>query len=446
MSVSIPSLSSKTVTKLAQTFLAAIVSFGFVQSVSGQIICDPIPSYPSPVASAPIESKTYRLVTRDVVQEVPVTTYKEVVKTEMRTETCTEQVPVRETSTREETITTLKPITETKYREETIERTDWESSTQMQEERITSYKPVTETSYRDETTVYQKPVTSTTMVNESVTTLKPVTTYNQQLVDYGGVQNQMTYQPGNVRNRINWVRSGYMADPRTGQLAYQRGGLRWVPQQGPGVYQVRPTYVPNVVQQVVPTTTYQPQTQVVQRPVTSTQYVNETVTRKVPVTTRKLVPETVIRQVPVTVRKPVLKREVRRIPYQETRYVSETSVRKVPVENVTYKSVTRTREIPVRVVELVPVTEMVKQTRRVSEWVLIEDRRVASRPTVNKPAVDERALEPVKKSDDGMEKVEAKKPTKTDAAEGTSKEADAKPALTADDAVKATENGTPDTP
>lgn len=330
---------------------------------------------------APTAAKHYRLETRQVVKQVPVTTYKEVVKTEMRTRSYVVKVPVRETSTREESHTVLKPVTETKYREEIVDRTVWETTTETQQQRYTTYKPVTETTYREETSVVQKPVTSTTMVNESVTTYKPVTTYQQQMVDRGGVQNQLVYRPGSTRKRINWVDSGYVADPVSGQLTYQRGGLKWISQQAPGVYQVQSQYVPNLQSQTIPTTTLQPQTQIVQRPVTRTEMVNETVSRRIPITTQKMVPEVHVQNIPVTVQKPVVKREIRRIPFTETRYVEQTVVKKVPIETVTYKYETRTEQYPVKVSEWVKMTEMVETTELVSQWVPIEETRIDNQPS-----------------------------------------------------------------
>ena len=82
---------------------------------------------------APTAAKHYRLETRQVVKQVPVTTYKEVVKTEMRTRSYVVKVPVRETSTREESHTVLKPVTETKYREEIVDRTVWETTTETRQ-------------------------------------------------------------------------------------------------------------------------------------------------------------------------------------------------------------------------------------------------------------------------------------------------------------------------
>ncbi|MEC9092967.1 MAG: hypothetical protein VX438_09700, partial [Planctomycetota bacterium] len=211
--------------------LSVCVWLVFSTQVDAQVIGGPISVGP------PVKVQTYRLENRTVIDRVPVTRYKEVKRTEMRTRKFVEKVPVQETSAREENYTYLKPVTQTKYREEIVEKTVWESTIEYREERHTAYKAVTETSHYDQSYVVQKPVTTTKTVNETITSLRPVTTYQQQIVDRGGYQNQWIYRPGNVTNRLGFVRPGYLADPRTGQLAYQLGGIRWVPQQNPGIYQ-----------------------------------------------------------------------------------------------------------------------------------------------------------------------------------------------------------------
>ena len=86
-----------------------------------------------------------------------------------------------------------------------------------------------------------------------------------------------------MRNRLWCVPGGYAADPATGQTAYYRGGLRWVPTQGPTVLQPTTAYMPNVVAQQVQTTSYQPVQMTQQVPVTVNRYVDEVLTQQVPV-------------------------------------------------------------------------------------------------------------------------------------------------------------------
>ena len=354
-----------------------------------QSSCDPILESPS----GPV--RTYRLETRTVVEKVPVTRYREVKKTEMRTRQVVKRVPVRETSSRQVTETRLRPVTQTRYREEVSEKTVYDTTTEYREQQQLRYTTRSQTAYYDQTQVVQKPVTTTSMINETITTLKPVTTLEQQLVDRGGVENQLVYRPGMTSNRLGWVRSGYLADPVTGQMSYQRGGLRWIPQQNPGTYQVQSTYVPRYESQTVQRTTLQPQTQVVQRPVTTTQYVNETVTRKIPYTTQQVVPEVTVTRVPYTVRKPRVIREVKRIPYTETTYVEETATRTIPTETVTYRYETVNEQYPVEVTTLEPYTEYLEQQKVVSEWVPVGESAVSKKPALKMEKVDAADRPPV---------------------------------------------------
>src|SRR5207302_7703937 len=143
----------------------------------------------------------------------------------------------------------------------------------------------------------------------------PVTTTQTQYVDQG--QYVTNYQAqSQVRNRLWCVPSGAQVNPATGTTAYYRGGLRWVPTQGPTVLRPVTTYMPNVVAQQVATTSYQPVAMTQQVPVTVNRLVDEVVTQQVPVQVARMETQEVVQDVPVTVQRPVTERIVNKVPVQ----------------------------------------------------------------------------------------------------------------------------------
>jgi hypothetical protein len=258
------------------------------------------------------------------------------------------------------------------------------TETQSRLERRVVQRPVVETQTREERCVVQRPVTETSYRDQVSTTLVPNTTYRQQVVDNGQFVNQFVYQPGPVRNRLRWLPGQCEVDPLTGQTAYRRGGLHWVPTQGAGSVQAQQVYVPNPVVQQIAETSLVPQ-QVVQRvPVQVTRMQQEVQVRQVPVQTVRMVSEEEFRQVPVTVQRPVTERIERQVPVEVCRWEPEQMVRRIPVTTCRMTYEDRVEQIPVRTCRMVEerrtvqvptsTCRLVSETsmRRVARTVLVK--------------------------------------------------------------------------
>src|SRR6185369_15626158 len=128
---------------------------------------------------------------------------------------------------------------------ESYDKVTWVTETQTRQERYTMQRPVYETQMRDQQYTVQRAVQETVMQNQAYTAYQPITSYQTQYVDQG--QYVTAYQPTTpaTRNRLWCVPGGYQANAATGQMTYYRGGLRWVPTQGPTVLRPTTTYMPN---------------------------------------------------------------------------------------------------------------------------------------------------------------------------------------------------------
>src|SRR6202000_1203503 len=78
--------------------------------------------------------------------------------------------------------------------------------------------------------------------------------YQTNYVDQGGFVDQTTVTPGRVHNTLRWIPGTAYCDP-CGGMVQQRGGLAWVPQQGPARVDVARVWQPNVVAVQTPQTT-----------------------------------------------------------------------------------------------------------------------------------------------------------------------------------------------
>jgi hypothetical protein len=201
-----------------------------------------------------------------------------------------------------------------------------------------------------------------------------------QYVDQG--QYVTAYQPvTQTRNRLWCVPHGgaYAADPATGQTTYYRGGLRWVPTQGPTMLQPTTTYMPNVVAQQITTTSYQPVQMTQQVPVTVNRLVNEVVTQQIPVQVQRMETVEEVRDIPVQVQRPVTERIVNKVPVQTVRWEEEERVRQIPytVQRIEYEE--QVEQIPVRTCRYVSETKAVQVPKAVPKWVAYTSTRLQPR-------------------------------------------------------------------
>jgi hypothetical protein len=175
----------------------------------------------------------------------------------------------------------MKPewVTETRRRTYRVAKPVMETSTRNEVYRV--MRPVMETETRYQQHTVRRPVTETVMQDRNYVTCEPVTTMRTEYVDRGGFVDQCVYTPGAVTTRLRWLSGTWAVDPATGTTVYQRGGLHWVPEQSPGTYTVARQYVPNVVAQQVPQTTYVQKLVTQQTPVQVTRYVDEVVQQPV---------------------------------------------------------------------------------------------------------------------------------------------------------------------
>ncbi|HRX77497.1 MAG: hypothetical protein H6821_00130 [Planctomycetaceae bacterium] len=261
--------------------------------------------------------------------------------------------PSYETIYEEQTITSQRPVyeTETRVRRYTVAKPVNETSTQIK--RYTVRKQVLDTETRTQERVVRRPVTEQVMQTRSHVVYDPVTTMQTQYVDQGSYVDNYVLKPGVSRNRLQWLQGGYVQDPLTGSMVYQRAGFHWVPTAPPATYQVERQYVPNVVAQEVAQTTYQQRVVNEQIPVNVTRYedvvvqepvqvqvckfVDEVVEQPVQVTTQRIEYETKEEPVEVRVQKWVTDSKTVQVPrtvmkwVQETQVVPRTVARRVPI-------------------------------------------------------------------------------------------------------------------
>jgi hypothetical protein len=325
---------------------------------------------------------TYRLEYETVFESKEITVQRPVWETEYREQRYTVAKPVVETSTREDRYTVMRPVWETSERDESYDRVRYVTETEMREERHVVERPVFEDAYREEQHVVRRPTTQTMMQDYSYTAYDPVTTMRTDYVDQGGVVNQWIYQPGTVRNRLEWLPGGYVADPATGASYWRRAGLYWVPAASAGSYAVQAQYVPNVVAVQRPQTTYAARVVTEKRPVEVTSYVDEVVTQKVPVRTCRMEQTEEVRKVPHTVQKQVVERVTNKVPVQTCRWVEQEMVRKVPVttQRVVYEE--KVEKVPVQVCRMVTETKTVQEPRTIATWRPVQATQCVPRTVV----------------------------------------------------------------
>jgi hypothetical protein len=348
-----------------------------------------------PAAAQTCGCASYQIVNKVVYDQVPVTAYRleyETVMDEQQVTTLrpewTEEIrerrhtvakPVSETATREERFVVRKPVYETSFREEAYDRVSYVNETEMRQQKYLVQRPVSETQMREQQVTVRRAVQETVMQDQAYTAYQPVVSYHTQQVDQGQYVTALQPTAPKVRNRLWCMPGGYQVDPATGTAAYYRGGLRWVPTQGPTVMQPVTTYMPNIVTQQVATTTMQPVQMTQQVPVTVNRLVDEVVTQQIPVTVNRMETQEVVQEIPVTVQRPVTERIVNKIPIQTVRYEDEEHVRQVPytVQRIEYEEVVE--QIPVRVCRYVNETKAVQVPRTVSKLVPYQTTRLQPR-------------------------------------------------------------------
>ena len=282
---------------------------------------------------------SYRVVCQTVYEQQKVTAYRLGYETVLEERQVTRHRPVWETHTRERRYRVAKPVYETSTREE----------------RYKVLRPVTQTETRYRQHVVRRPVTETVMQDRSYVTCEPITTLRTQYVDRGGFVDQTVFRPGAVRNGLRWVPGGYVSDPATGTNVWYRGGLHWVPTQAPGRYEVRRQYVPNVVGEQVPQTSYQQRVVTQKVPVNVTRYVDEVVNQPVQVQVCKWVEQEYVRPVTVTTQRIEYEERVEPVHVRVCRMQAEVQTVQVPHTVAKWIPYTSTRLVPRTVTMRVPV-------------------------------------------------------------------------------------------
>lgn len=342
-----------------KTFTTLIVSLVLIAAAKAQELCQ---EYRLEYGTVYDERQVnaFRVEYEDVLEERRVTSFRPVWETETRTQRRVVLKPVCETSEREERYFVQRPQWEERIEDRSYDVTRNVYETAEREERYVVNRPVLETEDREERYVVRRPVTETIERDEAYTVMEPVTTYRPVQVDQGGFAEQQIYRPGPVRNRLRWQSGQCVVDPMTGQSAYQRGGLFWVPEQRPGVVETQRVWIPNVVTAQVPQTTLTPRTEVRKVPVQVCRYVDEQVVRKVPVQVCRMVQQEEVRRVPYTVCRPVVEHVENKVPVRVCRMVNEEVVRKVPVTTTRYVQEEQIDEVPVRVCRQEQIEETVQ--------------------------------------------------------------------------------------
>jgi len=298
----------------------------------------PVALVASPL-SAQVVYPAYQTVYRTVYEPEAVSAYRLEYETLVEERQITTQKPVWETETRNRRVTVARPVTET--------------NTQTQRYKV--LKPTWETQTQTRRRLVQRPVTETVVQNQNFLTYEPVTTLRTETVDQGGFVDQVVVQPGQVRNRLQWLPGTYAVDPVTGTSTWYRGGFHWVPQQAASSYQVQRQYVPNVVQRQVPQTSYVQKVVTQQTPVTVTKMVGEWVDEPYEVRVQKWTEQLMERPVTTTTQR--IEYEARDEPYQVQvcKWIAESQTVKVPRTVAKWVPYTTTRMVPKTVAMNVPV-------------------------------------------------------------------------------------------
>ncbi len=347
--------------------------------------CCPAYSVQSQTVMEVQEEQGFRVVYDTEYIEQQVVTNRAVPKTRMESRQVTVSKPVVETSTVEERYTVLRPVTTREYVDQSYNETTYVTETAEREETRTSYRPVTETQYQTQNYVVQRPVTETQYQTQQYTTYSPVTTYQTAVVDQGQYYAQQYVQPGDTRYGLRYLPGGYNVDP-TGQGAYRRGGLGWVPYTSPGTSYAQLQYQPNPVEVAVPQTVMMPQVQQAQVPVQVTKMQSEVVQQQIPYNVTRYEPVQEMRKVPYAVQRPVTRHIDRKIPVDKTEWVEQEMVRPKTVQRTSYKLETTTQEFPVQYYETEAVTTTVKVPRQVARFEPYTVRRMVPR-VVQSPVI-----------------------------------------------------------
>lgn len=276
----------------------------------------------------------YQGMTQVGYQAQPSTSYRLVYETVFEPRKVVSYRPVWETQTRERRYRVITPVTETNIREH----------------RYTVRKPIWETKTRQEEYTVRVPVTETQTQLQTYTTYEPSTTTQTQYVDQGQFVNQTQHVPGRLRKRLRFLRRQYYTDPSTGLSRWQRAGLYWVPTQGKGTTQVNRVWVPKVVTQKIPKTTYQ----AVQK------------TREV--------------QVPITTFKEQI--ETRDVQYKELTWKEEEKIQEIPVTTTRYKTEERVEPIQIQVCKMIAEERTIMVPRYVAHWQPVTYSYMRRRPVV----------------------------------------------------------------
>ena len=267
-------------------------------------------------------------------QAQPSTSYRLVYETVFEPRKVVSYRPVWETQTRERRYQVITPVTETNIREH----------------RYMVRKPIWETKTRQEEYTVRVPVTETQTQLQTYTTYEPSTTTQTQYVDQGQFVNQTQHIPGRLRKRLRFLRRQYYTDPSTGLSRWQRAGLYWVPTQGKGATQVNRVWVPKVVTQKIPKTTYQ----AVKK------------TREV--------------QVPITTFKEQI--ETRDVQYKELTWKEEEKIQEIPVTTTRYKTEERVEPIQIQVCKMIAEERTIMVPRYVAHWQPVTYSYMRRRPVV----------------------------------------------------------------
>ncbi len=267
------------------------------------------------------------MVYKTIYEQEPVKAYRLEYETVMQEQDLVVSRPQWVTETRERRFTVAKPVFETATRED----------------RYKVMRPVMETETRYQQQIVRKPVTETAMQNQNYIACEPVTTMRTEYVDRGSYVDQTVFHPGVARNQLRWLPGACAVDPATGTSFYQRGGLQWVQSQTPGTYSVQRQYVPNVVAQQVPQTSYVQKVVTQQVPIQVTRYVDEVVQQPVAVQVCKWVEQEMVRPVTVTTQRIEYEERVEPIQVQTCRWVTETQKVQVPRQVAKWVEYTSTR-------------------------------------------------------------------------------------------------------
>lgn len=342
---------------------------------------------PKTVYQSEIVTK-YRPQDEVIVEQKPVTRYKTETSTEIRERRYRVAKPVVETSQEIQRYTVRKPVRETSYREEFMDRTRYETETNWEEQRRVVKKPVEETSERIERRTVRRPVKEYSYKEETYTTYRPQTKkevrwrYDARVVDVPQVVPGATGPP-----QLKWVPPTPYINPITGLPTLQRGGLYWVPTQGPPQVVNQPRYVTGYVPEECDRTEWVPE-QVTRRvPLERTRYEESVEYRKVPVKTVRMVEEEQYRHVPKKVLKPVTERYTRKVPVTTTRWVEEERERVVPRK--TYKTVIeeRVEKVPVKVERQVAVEQLLQRERTIRRYVPYKEEKLVPKTVIEKQLI-----------------------------------------------------------